>query len=147
MKTILKFLGRGIPLALVSSLVLAAAVAYTAYSGLNPATGLFGLNGTLFSTDTAGANLPVVSGTCGTRGAQVGGSTSGSVISGAVTTCTTILTFPYAAKNFYVCAFQDITTGADTANLVNATPTSSTCGTVAATIVSGDKIGWTAIAH
>ena len=145
MKSILKFLGRCIPAAFVVSVALAAAVAYTAYSGLNPLTGLYGLNGTLFATDTGGLNAPVVSGSCGTRGAQVGVSSSGSVISGAVTTCTTTLTFPYAAPNYYECWFKDDTTPADA--LAEATPTSSTCGTGAATIVSGDHVSWIAFAH
>jgi hypothetical protein len=117
--------------------VLIGAVALSAtYYGFNPSTGQEGFHG--YSIDYGYGTLPVLSGSCGTRSGQVGGASHGTFVAGAVTTCTTTVTFPTAAPNGYFCSFKDVTTPADTITTASFTTTSGTSS--AATIVSGDTI-------
>lgn len=111
------------------------------YYGYNPSTGLETFHGSLISQGT----VPVVSGTCGTRGATTGGASVGTIVSGAVTTCTTTLTFPSAAPNGWICRFADLTTPADAVTQASSTTTS--CTSSAATIVSGDTLSYVATGY
>lgn len=115
------------------------AVAAT-YWGYNPTTGLETFHGARVDGGTV---QPVVSGTCGTRGAQVGGAFAGTSVAGAVTTCTMVLTFASAAPNGWDCHFKDLTTTTDT--LPQASFTTTSCTSTAATIVSGDTIMYDAV--
>ena len=125
-------------LAFMAGLALAASAPYFGY---NPSTGLEALHGSLIS----GGTSPVVSGTCGTRGATTGGAFAGTVVSGAVTTCTTTLTFPAAAPSGWQCRFTDLTTPADV--IPQASSTTTSCTSTAATIVSGDTVGFIAVGY
>lgn len=82
--------------------------------------------------------------TCGTVGTVTGsvanGIYTGTVVGGAVTTCTLKLTFGTAAPHGYVCSLHDQTTGADFNNFVQASNTTTSCTSNAATIVSGDTV-------
>lgn len=118
----------------------ALAVAQT-YYGFNPSTGLEVLHGVLAD----GGVAPVVSGSCGTRGTTVLGAYSGTIIGGAVTTCTTTLTFASAAPRQYTCFFFDVTTPADPIGV--GTGSTTACSSNAATVVSGDKIAYLVVAQ
>jgi hypothetical protein len=130
-------LGFAAGLLLVAGLASAAAIDY----GWNPTTGLEAFHGALVTQGTA----PVVSGSCGTRGTITAGPNAGSIVSGAVTTCTTTLTFPSAAPNGWNCVFNNRTTPADI--VTEASTTTTSCTTVAATIVSGDVLQFVAIGY
>lgn len=106
------------------------------YYGWNPVTNLEVTHGVLVD---GGAVAPVVSGTCGTRGTVTLGAYAGTIVSGAVTTCTTTLTFATAAPHGYLCTFTDLTT---TADLIPQSGTISTtsCSSTAATIVAADVV-------
>lgn len=124
--------------AATAGVLFAASLAWGAvYFGWNPSTGLETTHG----TDVSGGPPPVVSGTCGTFGTQLGGASVGEVIAGAVTTCTITLTFPSAAPTGWMCQFQDLTTPADSVKQASYTTTS--CTSTAATIVASDKIQYT----
>lgn len=111
----------------------------SAYYGWNPLTGLEVTHGVLVD---GGTTAPVISGTCGTRGTVVAAAAHGTVVAGAVTTCTTTLTFATAAPNGYLCGFKDLTTPAD--SIPQASFTTTSCTSTAATIVSGDTIAFSA---
>lgn len=129
---------RKVALALVAALFATAALAVD--YGWSPLTGLEAFHGAFVSQGTK----PVVSGTCGTFGTQLGGATAGSVAAGA-TTCTVTLTFPSAAPNGWLCRFNDLTTPADL--IVQAASTTTSCTSNAATVVSADVIQYLAIAY
>lgn len=135
----MKFLRSKLALFFASLFAFGSLAYATAYYGYNPSTGGEVTHGV---TIDGGNVKPVISGTCGTRGTQLGGATTGSVVSGAVTTCTTVLTFAVAAPNGYFCSFQDLTTVADKIGQVSYTTTS--CTSNAATIVSGDLVAFQA---
>jgi hypothetical protein len=106
------------------------------YYGFNPTTGL----NTAQGVPVAAGKLPVVTGTCGTIPAPVGGAGVFQVTTAGVTTCTLIVTLPSAAPNGVYCVFVDETTAADANNMHQASHTSTSCTSNAATIVAGDNI-------
>lgn len=125
---------------LIGLLVATAALAID--YGWNPVTGLEAFHGALVSQGT----LPTISGTggCGTLTAKTGGPSSGTVTIGTfATSCTLTLTFPTAAPNGWNCTFGDLTTPADA--VPQATSTTTTCVTTAATMVTGDTIKYMAL--
>ncbi len=132
-------------LTFLAGILIATAASAAVYYGYNPATGLETFHGTFVDGGTGTTNVPVVSGTCGTRGTTVLGATSGTIVAGAVTTCTTTLTFANAAPNQYTCFFWDVTTPADPIGV--GTGSTTACSSNAATIVSGDKIAYLVIAQ
>lgn len=114
------------------------------YFGYNPSTGLETTHG----ADVSGGVLPVVTGSggCGTLGAVVGGASAGSVTIGTfATSCTLTFTFPSAAPNGWICIFNDLTTPAD--SVKQATSSTTTCVTTAATVVTGDAIQFNAVGY
>lgn len=117
------------------------ASAIGSYFGYNPATGLETTHGSLVD----GGAAVVVTGTCGTLGTLTAAATTGKIVAGAVTTCTLVLTFPSAAPNGWVCFFNDLTTPADVVRQASSTTTS--CTSVASTIVSGDVINFHAFGY
>jgi hypothetical protein len=127
-------------LTFVAALVVCTAAYAATYYGWNPATNLETTHGVQIDGGTV---LPVITGACGTRSAQLGGADTGQFTAGAVTTCTTTLTFLGAAPNGYFCFFQDLTTPADTIRQASYTTTS--CTSQAATIVSGDVVMYSAV--
>jgi hypothetical protein len=104
------------------------------YYGFNPVTGLNGVQG----VPVAGGVVPALSGTCGTIPAGVGGAGTFSVTTAGVTTCTLIVTLPSAAPHGFFCVFIDETHPADV--IAQASHTSTTCTSSAATITAGDTI-------
>ena len=125
---------------LVVGLSLISAAALAVDYGWSPVTGLEAFHGAFVSQGVK----PVVTGTCGTFGAQTGGATAGTVATGA-TTCTIILTFPSAAPNGWLCRFNDLTTPADL--IVQASSTTTSCTSNAATVVSADVIQYLAVGY
>lgn len=122
-------------LSFVAAMLIATAAVAATYYGWNPQTNLETTHGVLVDGGTV---QPVVSGSCGVRGTIVGGAHVLDITSGAVTTCTTVLTFASAAPNGWNCVFRDLTTPADVINQASYTATS--CTSNAATIVSGDHV-------
>ncbi len=128
------------------ALAVGAGAANLSYFGWNPSTGLEGLHGFL----AAGGTSPTVTGTagCGTIVAPVGGSTAGSFQIGTFSvSCAITLTAPAGtvAPNGWLCRFNDLTTPADL--IVEASTTTSTCVSNAATLVTGDTVQFAMIAY
>jgi hypothetical protein len=125
-------------LGLLFASVLSAAV----YFGFNPVTALNTSNGVPVSAGV----LPVVTGTCGTIPAPVGGSGVFQITTAAVTTCTLIITLPIVppatapapTPNGVFCVFIDETTG--THIMTQASHTTTSCTSGATTITAGDNI-------
>lgn len=115
------------------------------YAGYTPNTNQSGVNGLVVS----GGPVPVVTGTCGTIPAALGGTTTGSVATAAVTTCTLIFTLPTNTQavsggapgvnppNGLWCQVYDVTHPAVEAI---ASVTANVCTTAAMTITAGDVI-------
>ena len=122
-------------LSFVAAMLVATAAVAATYYGWNPVSNLETTHGALVDGGTV---QPVVSGTCGTRGTIVGGAHALDITSGAVTTCTTTLTFASAAPNGWNCRFDDLTTPASTVKQASYTTTS--CTSQAATIVASDHL-------
>lgn len=116
---------------LLGGLVLAS----TFYVGYNPVTGMSGAQGIPVSVGTP----PTTSGTCGTLGATTGGQAVFTQATAAVTTCTLTVTIPTAsaAPNGLYCVFVDET---NVHAIYQASHTSTTCTSNAATITAGDTI-------
>jgi hypothetical protein len=125
----------------LTALIAMSAFGAASYFGWNPATGGEALHGVLI--DGGAVAGPVVSGSCGTRGTIVSGAFTGTIVGGAVTTCTTVLTFAVAAPNGYHCEFEDLTTPAD--HIGQASSTTTSCSSNAATVVSGDTVSFMAV--
>ena len=138
-------LGLAAGLITVTGLALATAASGVYYFGWNPVSGLETFHGTFVDGGIGSPNAPVVSGSCGTRGTEVLGATSGTIVSGAVTTCTTTLTFLTPPPTQYVCFFFDSTTPAKL--IGSGVSTTNACSSNAATIVSGDQIAYLVIAQ
>ena len=151
-----KILGFLTGLALVGGLAFAA---NTFYVGYNPQTNQFGVGG----LETYGGAPPVVTGTCGTIPAAVGGTSLGQVTTAAVTTCTLTFTLPVptivvssgnndgknsvnsaAAPTGMFCQVFDLT---HPAVEVIATVTATACTTAAMTITAGDVIQYSLQAY
>lgn len=118
--------------------VAVASLAYGAafYVGFNPLTNMNGQQGIPVSVGTP----PPVTGTCGTIGAVTGGSAVFQVQTAAVTTCTLIVTIPAAsaAPTGLYCVFTDETSPAHP--ITQASHSTTTCSSNAATIVASDVI-------
>jgi hypothetical protein len=130
----------------LAGLLIAGVAASAVYYGYNPNTGLNGVPG----LTVAGGPSPAVTGTCGTIPAPVGGAAVFQVTTAGVTTCTLTVTYTVpatalagssaAAPNGLFCVFTDETTAADANNMHQASHTTTSVTTNAATIVAGDNI-------
>lgn len=113
------------------------------YYGYNPSTGLEVTHGALVDGGTA----VVISGSsgCGTLTAKAAGADTGTVTIGTFSSsCAITLTFPSAAPNGWTCQFVDATTPADSPHITQASSSTTTCVGTAGTIVTGDKLFFTA---
>lgn len=89
-----------------------------------------------------GGTVPGISG-C-SAGTQTGGGTVGTYASGTTGTCTVTLTFAFTAPTGWNCLANDRTTPAD---LIGQTSSTTTTCVLSGTTVSGDVIGFTAVAY
>lgn len=127
--------------------------------GWNPGLGTEAFHGTFISQGPAvalvagtvaagtGPNIVVSgSGGCGTLANAKGGATAGQVTTGIFSvSCTLTLTMPTAAPNGYRCLFNDLTTPAN--SVPQATTSTTTCVTTAATVVTGDVVQFQVIGY
>lgn len=90
----------------------------------------------------SGGTVPGISG-C-SAGTQTGGGTVGTFASGTTGTCTVTLTFAFTAPTGWNCLANDRTTPAD---LIGQTSSTTTTCVLSGTTVSGDVIGFTAVAY
>lgn len=146
-------LGFLVGLGFVAATALAVDYGYSPTAGTEAFHGIFVSQGpapaATLGTLAAGTGPNIVvtaSGGCGTLTNIKGGATAGQLTIGTFSvSCTLTLTMPTAAPNGYKCLFNDLTTPADT--VPQATSSTTTCVTTAATMVTGDTVQFQVIGY